>query len=384
MPRSTGRFLSAIGVTAAAALLAACGSTSTAATSTATSSTSATATSATSGTGAASSAVTSGSPSSSAAEETSEEPLDPEALVIYNAQHENLTQAWADEFSKANGGVKVQLRNGSDLEMANQLVAEGAESPADVFITENSPGMNVVEGAGLFTDIAPTTLSQVPAQYSPSTGKWVGVAARSTVFVYNTSKLTADQLPTSLLDLAEPEWKGRWAASPSGADFQAIVSALYELEGADATEAWLTGMQENFTAYKGNSTVMKAVNAGEIDGGVIYHYYWYGDQAKTKENSANTALHYFGNQDPGAFVSVSGAGVLASSTKQELAQKFVAFISAKAGQDIVGETVLEYPLLDSAAAPALKPLSTLDAPVVDPAKLNSVAVSDLMTSVGLL
>lgn len=274
--------------------------------------------------------------------------MDSSALVIYNAQHENLTQAWADAFSAANGGAKVQLRNGSDLEMANQIVAEGTDSPADVFITENSPGMNLVEGAGLFESIDAATLSQIPAQYSPSTGKWVGVAARSTVFVYNTSKLTEDELPKSLLDLAQPEWKGRWAASPSGADFQAIVSALYELKGADATEAWLTGMQENFTAYKGNSTVMKAVNAGEIDGGVIYHYYWYGDQAGTKENSSNTALHFFGNQDPGAFVSVSGAGVLASSDKKELAQRFVAFIASKAGQDIVANTVLEYPLLDSA------------------------------------
>lgn len=371
MRRSSGRFLTAIGFTAAVTLLAACGASST---------------------GSSGGSGTSGSPAggttapSSAAEEaeTSEAPLDPDALVIYNAQHENLTQAWADAFSAANGGVKIQLRNGSDLEMANQLVAEGADSPADVFITENSPGMNVVESAGLFADIDKSTTAQIPSQYSPSTGKWVGVAARSTVFVYNTSKLTEAQLPASLLDLAKPEWKGRWAASPSGADFQAIVSALYELEGADATEQWLTGMQENFTAYKGNSTVMKAVNAGEIDGGLIYHYYWYGDQAKTKENSANTALHFFGNQDPGAFVSVSGAGVLASSTKQELAQKFVAFIASEAGQKIVADTVLEYPLLDAAANPALKPLSSLDAPVVDPAKLNSEAVVDLMTQVGLL
>lgn len=367
MRRSTGRLLSALGIAAAVTLLTACGGASTGST-----------------------GGTTNAPSSSTVEAdddeggASEAPLDPGALVVYNAQHENLTQAWADEFSRENGGVTVQLRNGSDLEMANQLVAEGADSPADVFITENSPGMNVVENAGLFADVAPTTLTQISTRFSPSTGKWVGVAARSTVFVYNTAELTEDQLPSSLLDLAQPEWKGRWAAAPSGADFQAIVSALYELKGADATEAWLTGMQENATAYKGNSAVMKAVNAGEIAGGVIYHYYWYGDQAGTKENSGNTALHFFGNQDPGAFVSVSGAGVLASSTKQDLAQKFVAFIASKAGQDIVGRTVLEYPLLDSSAAPALKPLSSLDAPVVDPAKLNSVAVSDLMTQVGLL
>lgn len=329
--------------------------------------------------------MTAGSATTSSGETSSDEPVDPTALVVYNAQHETLTQAWADAFSKQSG-VKVQLRNGSDLEMANQLVAEGADSPADVFITENSPGMNVVEKAGLFENVDAGTASQIPAQYSPSTKKWVGVAARSTVFVYNKAKVAEAALPKSLMDLADPSWKGRWAASPSGADFQAIISALYELKGADATRSWLTAMKNDAKIYKGNSTVMKAVNAGEIDGGVIYHYYWYGDQAKTKENSKNTALHYFGSSDPGAFVSVSGAGVLTSSDKKQQAQQFLKFITSAAGQKIVADTVLEYPLVitSSQMNKSLKPLATLQAPVVDPAKLNSVAVSDLMTEVGLL
>lgn len=316
---------------------------------------------------------------------SSDAPVDPTALVVYNAQHETLTQAWADAFSKQSG-IKVQLRNGDDLEMANQLVAEGSDSPADVFITENSPGMNVVEKAGLFQDVEAGTSSQIPAQYSPSTHKWVGVAARSTVFVYNKAKVAQAALPKSLMDLADPSWKGRWAASPSGADFQAIISAMYELKGADATRSWLTAMKNDAKIYKGNSTVMKAVNAGEIDGGVIYHYYWYGDQAKTKENSKNTALHYFGGSDPGAFVSVSGAGVLASSHKKQQAQQFLKFITSAAGQRVVADTVLEYPLVATSSQnnKSLKPLATLQAPVVDPAKLNSVAVSDLMTEVGLL
>ena len=367
------------GVALAATLISGCGSSAaTADSSTATSSSSAAVSAA------AGSTTTPGS-TTSGGETSSDEPVDPTALVVYNAQHETLTQAWADAFSKQSG-VKVQLRNGSDLEMANQLVAEGADSPADVFITENSPGMNVVEKAGLFENVDAGTASQIPAQYSPSTKKWVGVAARSTVFVYNKAKVAEAALPKSLMDLADPSWKGRWAASPSGADFQAIISALYELKGADATRSWLTAMKNDAKIYKGNSTVMKAVNAGEIDGGVIYHYYWYGDQAKTKENSKNTALHYFGGSDPGAFVSVSGAGVLTSSDKKQQAQQFLKFITSAAGQKIVADTVLEYPLVitSSQKNKSLKPLATLQAPVVDPAKLNSVAVSDLMTEVGLL
>ena len=147
--------------------------------------------------------------------------------------------------------------------------------------------------------------------------------------------LPQDKLPKSMLDLADPSWKGRWAASPSGADFQAIVGALLELKGEAATAAWLKAMKENFTAYRGNSTAMKAVNAGEIEGGVIYHYYYFGDQAKTGENSKNVALHYFQNQDPGAFVSISGGGVLASSKHQGEPRPFSKWITGKGGQEIL-------------------------------------------------
>ncbi|MFL6027304.1 MAG: iron ABC transporter substrate-binding protein [Friedmanniella sp.] len=307
------------------------------------------------------------------------------SITVYNAQHEELTQAWADAFTRESG-VKVVLRNGDDSELGNQIVQEGAASPADVFLTENSPAMSLVDNAKLLAPVDQATLDQVPSGYRPSSGNWTGIAARSTVFAYNPSELPEAQLPKSLLDLADPAWKGRWAASPSGADFQAIVSALLALKGKEATADWLAAMKQNFVAYKGNSTVMKAVNAGEIPAGVIYHYYWFGDQAETKENSKNTKLHYFKNADPGAFVSVSGGGVLASSKAAADAQAFLAFVTGKGGQDILRTgSSFEYPVASGVAAnPALVPLRELKAPRVDPSQLNSTEVTDLMTGAGLL
>ncbi|MBA0212754.1 iron ABC transporter substrate-binding protein [Pectobacterium brasiliense] len=308
-----------------------------------------------------------------------------EGIVIYNAQHENLVKSWVDGFTKETG-IKVTLRNGSDTELGNQLVQEGKSSPADVFLTENSPSMVLVDNANLFAPLDNATLAQVPSDYRPSHGRWIGIAARSTVFVYNPTKFTDAQLPKSLTDLAKPEWKGRWAASPSGADFQAIVSAYLELKGEQATQAWLKGMKENFTAYKGNSTVMKAVNAGQIDSGVIYHYYRFVDQAKTGENSNNTKLYYFKHKDPGAFVSISGGGVLASSKHAKDAQAFIKWITGKSGQEILRTNdAFEYAVgVNAASNDKLVPLKDLDAPKVDAAKLNSKKVVDLMTQAGLL
>lgn len=306
-------------------------------------------------------------------------------ITVYNAQHESLTKEWIDGFT-AETGIKVTMRQGSDTELSNQIIQEGAASPADVFLTENSPAMTQVENADLFADVDEATIAQVPEEFRPSTGKWTGIAARSTVLVYDKNKLTEDQLPKSMLDLATPEWKGKWAASPSGADFQAIVSALLELKGEAATEEWLKGMKENFKAHKGNSTAMKAVNAGEVDAALIYHYYYYGDQAKTGENSNNVTPYYFKNQDPGAFVSVSGGGVLKTSKNQEAAQEFLKYVTGKKGQEILKDgTSFEYAIAsDVPANEKLVPIAELQAPTVDPAKLNSEKVTELMTSAGLL
>lgn len=308
-----------------------------------------------------------------------------DGIVVYNAQHESLTKAWADGFTKETG-IKVTLRKGGDTEFANQIVQEGAASPADVFVTENSPAMALVDNAGLFAPLSADTLSEVPTNFQPSNGHWVGVAARSTVFAYDKTKLTEAALPKSIADLADPAWKGRWAASPTGADFQAIVAAMLELKGEEATLAWLKAMKENAVPYKGNSTAMKAVNAGEIEGAVIYHYYFFGDQAKTGENSRNVALHYFRNQDPGAFVSISGAGVLASSQHKKEAEAFVKWVAGKGGQTVLRDgDSFEYAVgKDAASNKALTPLADLQAPSVVPDKLDSAEVTDLMTEAGIL
>ncbi|KJN24891.1 iron ABC transporter substrate-binding protein [Enterobacter sichuanensis] len=308
-----------------------------------------------------------------------------DGIVVYNAQHENLVKSWVDGFTKETG-IKVTLRNGDDSELGNQLVQEGSASPADVFLTENSPSMVLVDNANLFAPLDAETLKQVPAEYRPAHGRWIGIAARSTVFVYNPAKLSEQELPKSLMDLAKPEWKGRWAASPSGADFQAIVSAMLALKGEQATLEWLKAMKTNFVAYKGNSTVMKAVNAGQIDGGVIYHYYRFVDQSKTGENSKNTQLYYFKHQDPGAFVSLSGGGVLASSKHKAQAQAFIKYITGKEGQESLRtNNAFEYAVgVNAASNPKLVPLKDLDAPKVEPSTLNSKKVIELMTQAGLL
>lgn len=306
-------------------------------------------------------------------------------ITVYNAQHESLTQEWTDAFTAATG-IAVTVRQGSDLEVGNQILQEGANSPADVFLTENSPAMVLVDKAGLFEPLPAEILEQVPAQFRAADGDWTGIAARSTVFAYNKDKLTGDAIPASMDDLAKPEWKGRWAASPSGADFQAIVGAYLQLKGEEATLAWLKAMKENAVIVRGNRTAMASANKGEVDGALIYHYYYYGDQAGTKESSGNVQLHYFKNQDPGAFISVSGGGVLKSSKHKEDAMKFLQFITSAPGQSVLRDgNSFEFAVGAGADSNAALPvIADLHAPTVDQSTLDNAKVTELMTAAGLL
>ncbi|MFN8523837.1 MAG: iron ABC transporter substrate-binding protein [Chloroflexota bacterium] len=308
----------------------------------------------------------------------------PVTITLYNAQHVPVAEAWVNDFT-AQTGIKVQIRSGRDFELANLLLQEGERSPADVFITENSPAMTAVANGGLFAPVDATTLAQVPTAFSSPVGDWTGIAARSTVFVYNPSRLPADQLPSSMMDLADPSWKGTIGIAPAGADFQAIVSAVLELRGPEATVAWLEGLKANARIFNGNRAIMAAANTGEVAGGIIYHYYWYGDRNESGANSANVELHYFLNKDPGGFVSVSGGGVLKSSKYPAAAQRFLEYITSARGQQMLADSnAMEYAIASNVPNPKLKPLGELDPPLIDISRLNGPKVIELMQRAGLI
>ena len=159
---------------------------------------------------------------------------DGDALTVYSAQHESLVRAMLEDFTEETG-IQLEFRDANDSELANQIVQEGDASPADVFLTENSPSIDVVDEAGLLAPLDDTTLEQVGEQYRPSSGNWVGFAARSTVLAYNPADIDEAELPASILDLAAPDWQGRVGIAAGGADFQAIVAAVLALEGEEAT-----------------------------------------------------------------------------------------------------------------------------------------------------
>lgn len=307
-------------------------------------------------------------------------------LVLYNGQHESTTQVLVDDFTKETG-IKVEVRSGEDPELANQILQEGSASPADVLYTENSPALELLSEKGKFARLDAATLENVPRRYRSDEGDWIGVAGREVVLAYNPSKLPAGRLPVSLMDVGGPSWQGKVGIEPGGADFQAIVAAVLADQGVAKTTAWLEGLKRVGEVYQHNAAILQAVDRGQLSAGIIYHYYWFRDRAESGANSGNVRLHYFGHQDPGAFVSVSGAGVLESSGHPEAAQKLVAFLTDTQGQtDLARSDDFEYPLNPNVQAnPQLKPFDELDPPPISPDQVgDGTAAVALLRQVGLL
>jgi iron(III) transport system substrate-binding protein len=299
-----------------------------------------------------------GGPSASAAASAS--PIAGQTITLYNGQHEQTTDALVKAFEKQTG-VTVKVRSDDEDVLAQQIEQEGSRSPADVFFTENSPPLATLDEKGLLAPVSGAALESVPAAYSASDKDWVGISARVSVLVYNTNDLKPAQLPKSVLDLANPEWKGKLDIAPSETDFAPIVTSVAQDKGDAAAVSWLKALKANAGSHQDpdNETLVANVNKGTTQIGVINHYYWYRLRDELGQSGIHSALATFAPGDDGYLLDVSGAAVMKSSQHQAAAQAFVAFLDSAAGQRVLSQSdSWEYPIASGATNPALPPLSS--------------------------
>jgi iron(III) transport system substrate-binding protein len=291
----------------------------------------------------------------------------------------------------------VVVRSDDEDVLADQIAAEGGRSPADVFFTENSPPLESLQAKGLLSPVDSATLAKTPSKYNSPQGDWVGVSARVSVIIYNPSLISASQLPTHVTQLADPQYKGKLALAPGETDFQPIVTDFQRAYGTAATLTWLKKIAANAAGhiYPDNETIADEVNRGAAAFGVVNQYYWYRMRAEIGAGNMHSKITYFAPGDPGYVIDVSGAAVLKSSKHQAAAQKFLAFLVSKEGQEIiatpgsgtVGQSLsFEYPIASGVTTKAGEtPFSQLRPYPITIAGLGdgSIAIA-LMTKAGLL
>ena len=283
---------------------------------------------------------------------TSSDPADGQAqsITLYSGQHEQTTDGLVTAFEKQTG-ITVNVRNDDEDTLANLIAVQGSHTPADVFYTENSPALEFLQEKDLLASVDSSTLSHTPSQYNSQQGDWVGVSARVSVIVYNPSLIPASQLPTSVMQLASPKYQGKLALAPSETDFQPIVTSVMRTYGKAAALSWLEGIKSNAASHTvpDNETIVDEVNRGQVAFGVVNEYYWYRLEAEVGASAMHSQITHFAPHDPGYVIDVSGAAVLKYSKHQAAAQKFLAFLVSKQGEEIIGrasgnEQSYEYPL----------------------------------------
>jgi iron(III) transport system substrate-binding protein len=304
------------------------------------------------------------------------------SITLYNGQHVQTTDALVAGFEKETG-ITVNVRSDDEDTLTDEIVTEGGRSPADVIYTENTPAIQYLADNGLLAKVDPSTLAQTPSKFNSPTGDWVGVSARVSVLIYNPSLISADQLPTSVLQLADPRYQGKLAFAAGETDFQPIVTSVDRTYGTAATLKWLEGIKSNAgdNVYPDNETIADEVNRGQVAFGVVNQYYWYRMRAEIGSSNMHSDIAYFAPGDPGYVLDISPAGILKSSSHQADAQKFLAYLVSAQGQEIIAHSIsYEYPIASGVTtAQPEKPFDQLE-----PNSISIPELGDGSTAIALL
>ena len=310
------------------------------------------------------------------------EVADPGSLVVYSGRSESLVGPIIQQFREATG-IDIQVKYGSTSEMAATLQEESRRSPADVFWAQDPGALGAL--SEMFKPLPSDVTVAVPEWARASDGSWVGVSGRARVIVYNTD-LSEDELPMSVQELTDPKWKGRIGWPPTNASFRVMVTAMRHLWGEDETRAWLEGMLENdVKVFPKNTPIVDAAGKGEVDVGLVNHYYLHRFLAEHGDEFGARNL-FLNDGGPGSLVMVAGTGILKTSPNSENAEAFVRFLLSKVAQQYFAASTYEYPLIEGVKTDRLlPPIETLNGPAIDFALLDDLAgTEELLRSVGVI
>lgn len=307
------------------------------------------------------------------------------ALTIYSGRSEELVGPLLERF-KQQSGIDVQIKYGDSAELAATILDEGENSPADVFFSQDAGALGALAREGRLQTLPEDVLSQVDERFRADDGSWIGVSGRARVVVFNTGVYTDSNLPESIFGFTDPKFKGRIGWAPTNASFQSFVTALRMLEGEDRAREWLEGIKANEPkVYNNNTAIVNAVGAGEIDVGLVNHYYLF-RQLEEQGQSFPARNYYLKSGDPGALINVAGVGILQSSRNDAAAAQLVDFLLTPEAQQYFADETFEYPLAGGVEPnTALPALSEIQTPDLDLSRLDDLqGTVTLLQELGIL
>jgi len=308
-----------------------------------------------------------------------------EPVVVYSGRSEELVDPLFADFT-AESGVPVEVRYGDTAELAAQIIEEGDASPADLFFGQDAGALGALDAAGQCAPLPAAVAETVPTAYRSADGNWTGITGRARVIAYDSTQLSADEVPTSVFELTDPKWAGQVAIAPTNGSFQAFVTAMRVAAGDDATREWLQGLIDNdVQLYEKNGLIRDGVDAGEVQLGLINHYYWYRKAAEVGEDQLGVRVAFTEPGDPGTLVNVAGACVIAPSDNTAEAEELLTWMLSDETQQWFVENTFEYPLTPGVAGPeGAPPIEEVQGPDIPLAELEDLpGTLQMLQDVGL-
>lgn len=295
-------------------------------------------------------------------------------LTIYSGRSQNLIGPLLDDFAEETG-IDIAVKYADSAELALLLAEEGEASRADVFIAQNPGATAFVGDEGLLAELPTSLLDRVESGFRSPSGRWIGLSGRQRVLVYNEDLVSEDELPASIDEVVEAPYAGRVAIAPQNGSFQDFVSAMVIERGEDAARRWLQALADaDAPTYANNNAIVEAVSRGEIEMGLVNHYY--NERFLAEDPSLPSRNHSFPQEDLGNLVITSSVSIIGTSDQPEDAQRFVEFLLSEEAQRYFSDETFEYPL-----AAGVEP--STDLPALDDAPYPHVDFDELGSTLEL-
>ncbi|MBI3325543.1 MAG: extracellular solute-binding protein [Nitrospinae bacterium] len=276
-------------------------------------------------------------------------------VVVYSARIDTLIKPMFDAFTQATN-LKVKYFTASEKELFERLKAEGANTPADVFMTVDAGNLWIAEQAGLLQGFASETVEQnIPAHLRAKDNTWVGLSVRARPIMYSPERVKPSELSTYEA-LGDRKWQGRLCLRTSRQVYTqslvaTMIKTLGEKRAEDVVRGWIVNEPRIFDS---DTKLLESIAAGQCDVGLTNTYYL--ARLQVKDPQFPVAVFWPNQHDRGVHVNVSGAGVTKYAKNREQAIKLIEFLSSVEAQNLYADANYEFP-----ANPAVKPSSLIAA-----------------------
>lgn len=270
-------------------------------------------------------------------------------LVVYSSRQDHLIKPVFEMYTEKTG-VKINFITDREAPLMARLRAEGANTPADMFMTVDAGNLWQAEEQGLFQPVQSEVIEgNIPQHLRSSNNMWTGLSLRARTIAYSTERVKPEELSTYEA-LADEQWKGRVCLRTSKKVYnQSLVATMLESIGEEKTTEVIQGWLANLATpvFADDTALLQAIDAGQCDVGIVNSYYF--GRLQKAEPDVKVKLFWPNQEDRGVHVNISGAGVTKHSKQPEEAKKLLEWMTTEEAQRIFADVNMEFP-----ANPALE------------------------------